>query len=389
MNSINKDYYRITLHVNFVGVIIILNTVLVDDEYNSLQRLKQMVEKNSNLKIISLYQDSEKFLEEIDDYLNELNIVFLDIEMPGIKGLELAEIIISKNEDIEIIFVTAYNEYAVEAFEINALDYLLKPISKKRFKKTVSRIKSVLDEKNEKEKKKLIINTFGQIKFKDSSSNKLDLKWQTAKAEELFYYLLRYEGEFTAKDKIIDNLWPESSVDRARDILYTTIYNLRKTFKQLGFSRIVLSKRGFYKINLNNIKLDTVEFKTLIRKYNQKELKAERLLKKLESLYQGDYLADKSYNWLHAYRINLKNMYKSVLDKVSTEFRKNNKQKLYKKSLKIMTEIDPLDEKNFKKLIKVYKKEGKKVSAQRWYKKLENNLWRELKIKPDFKISNC
>ena len=347
-----------------------------------------MVEKNSDLKIISLYQDSRKFLDEIDNYINELDLIFLDIKMPGIKGLELAEIIISKNEDIEIIFVTAYDEYAVEAFEINALDYLLKPISEKRFKKTVTRITSVLDEKEEK-KKKLKINTLGRIEFKGSKDNKLNLEWQTAKVEELFYYLLRYEGEFTAKDKIIDNLWPESSVERARDILYTTIYNLRKTFKQRGFYKMVLSKRGFYKINLNNIKLDTVEFKTLIKKYNQKELTAEKLLKKLETFYQGDYLVDKSYNWLHAYKINLKNMYKSVLSKISDEFKKNNKQKLRKKSLKIMTELDPLDEQNFKQLIKIYKKEDKEVSARRCYKKLKNNLWQELEITPGFDFNNC
>jgi two-component SAPR family response regulator len=117
-----------------------LKTILVDDEFNSLQRLKGIAAKEKRLDIVDTFQKPEKFLQFMDKQNQEIDIVFLDIQMPGIKGLELAEKIQHLNQDIEIIFVTAYDYYAVEAFELNALDYLLKPVSPKRFEKTLKRL---------------------------------------------------------------------------------------------------------------------------------------------------------------------------------------------------------------------------------------------------------
>jgi len=150
-------------------MIIMLNAILVDDEYNSLQRMRRIIEDHSEIKISALYQSGEEFLDDLDNYIGKLDLLFLDIEMPGLKGLEVAEQVLTEDENIDIIFVTAYNEYAVEAFELNALDYLLKPISKKRFQKTLSRITGN-KEHGEKEKikadqKYLSVETLGRTKI--------------------------------------------------------------------------------------------------------------------------------------------------------------------------------------------------------------------------------
>lgn len=76
-----------------------------------------------------------EFLKE-----NRADVIFLDIEMPDINGIELATRILDLQKNINIVFVTAYNQYAVEAFRLNALDYLMKPVSADRLKETLYRI---------------------------------------------------------------------------------------------------------------------------------------------------------------------------------------------------------------------------------------------------------
>jgi two-component SAPR family response regulator len=84
-------------------------------------------------------------LEYIEN--NDVDVAFLDIEMPGMNGLEMPITSAGKSggaESARVVFVTAFNEYAVDAFRVHALDYLLKPVSKPRLEETLSRISARL-----------------------------------------------------------------------------------------------------------------------------------------------------------------------------------------------------------------------------------------------------
>ncbi len=72
-----------------------------------------------------------------------IQVAFLDVEMPGMNGLEIAQLLKQWHNNIYIVFVTAYRDYAVQAFEIQSLDYLLKPISKSRLETTINRIQEL------------------------------------------------------------------------------------------------------------------------------------------------------------------------------------------------------------------------------------------------------
>lgn len=111
----------------------IMKTILIDDEAMALEVLQQMLSPYKEIEILGSYTDYKEVIQDLKKIKPEL--VFLDIEMPEINGLEVAEIIMGEVEDVEIVFVTAYSQYAVDAFEINAIDYLLKPIQEKRLAK--------------------------------------------------------------------------------------------------------------------------------------------------------------------------------------------------------------------------------------------------------------
>ncbi|HEX2924951.1 MAG TPA: response regulator [Ruminiclostridium sp.] len=88
----------------------------VDDETHVLERFERMVSDISEINLCGLFETGEQLLAYLRE--NPLDAVFLDIEMPGVNGLQLSEQIQNLNENIEIIFVTAFNQYAVEAFEL-------------------------------------------------------------------------------------------------------------------------------------------------------------------------------------------------------------------------------------------------------------------------------
>lgn len=115
-----------------------MKTILIDDERIALNQLAEVLSKFEHVEIIGMFSNPLGALINIQT-LNP-DVVFIDINMPNISGLYLAEQITNMFEDIKIVFVSAYDKYAINAFEINALDYLLKPASKDRMDKCISKL---------------------------------------------------------------------------------------------------------------------------------------------------------------------------------------------------------------------------------------------------------
>ncbi len=105
-----------------------LRTIIIDDEPDSVKLLQIQLERNCpNVNIVSSYTNSIKASQEIENLHPDL--LFLDIEMPIMNGFEILEKIL--HLDFSVIFITAYNQYALKAFRFNALDYLVKPFDTK------------------------------------------------------------------------------------------------------------------------------------------------------------------------------------------------------------------------------------------------------------------
>jgi DNA-binding LytR/AlgR family response regulator len=116
-----------------------LKALLIDDEPFALKELQYHLDNFHDIEVVGAFTDPFKGFAMVEALIPD--VVFLDIEMPEAGGIYIAEQIVSSFPETSIIFVTAYNQYAINAFELNAVDYLLKPISQERLAGSIARIK--------------------------------------------------------------------------------------------------------------------------------------------------------------------------------------------------------------------------------------------------------
>ena len=112
-----------------------IKCLVIDDEELARELLKNHIEKVDFLELVADYESPIHAMQVLKD--NAIDIIFLDIQMPDLKGTDFAKMIDPKTK---IIFTTAYSEYALEGFDLNALDYLLKPITFERFLQAVNKV---------------------------------------------------------------------------------------------------------------------------------------------------------------------------------------------------------------------------------------------------------
>jgi len=115
-----------------------LKCLLLDDELPGLKYLKMLCEQIPELEVIKAFDNAETFLKELP--LLEFDLCFLDIEMPGMDGLSIANLLNGK----PVVFTTAYKEYAAEAFDLDAVDYVRKPVTKERLQIAVNKVQERL-----------------------------------------------------------------------------------------------------------------------------------------------------------------------------------------------------------------------------------------------------
>tara|TARA_B100000809_G_scaffold141352_2_gene138933 strand:- start:2122 stop:2865 length:744 start_codon:yes stop_codon:yes gene_type:complete len=140
-----------------------VTAIIVDDEQRARDVLSKLLERNC--PGVSVLTECTDVLSAVDK-IKELkpNVIFLDIQMPNYAGYELVNFF--DKIDFEIIFVTAFDHYAIKAFELNAIDYLVKPVERLRLVDAVKRVSTKVNSKESKEQYKQLLNTIKEKEFK-------------------------------------------------------------------------------------------------------------------------------------------------------------------------------------------------------------------------------
>lgn len=358
---------------------------MIDDELLLLNSQKAVIETVEGFELVGVYTSASKISQEIREKKPE--VVFLDIELGGMSGIEVADKISEQFPALDIVFITAYSEYAVEAFEVNAIDYLLKPLTTERLLKTYGRLK---DTKREAIPVQATakIKTFSSLQFFGATENAIPVKWRTSKAKELFTLLMHYNEKPVTKDFIINLLWPEGIGKNTFSQLYTTVYQVRSMLRLININIQISSKEECYILHLNDVRLDVEEWLRKMESFVEVTKDNLQSYQEAMNLYQGDYLEDCPYSWAEAERERLRLMWCMHMRKIADFFIEKER---YNEAIETMEKIQqhyPYMEDSYFMLMKLYAVGSDRYQVENQYMKLTSMLADQLGISPELEVQD-
>lgn len=329
--------------------------ILIDDEEIALDVMNIMLDEVGGVEVVGRYQLVAEALAQCGNLKPDL--IFLDIEMPGLNGLDAAVELTIHCPDAKIVFVTAHDQYAIDAYDTDAIGYLLKPVVKDKLVKLLLRYDNLqhrqvrrLDNIREDGGNELTATTLSTVSGNAGVNKKiLQLKvlgsmelytpggqlmtWRTKKTKELFAFLWHHRGQPVYKYVILEHLWPNDTADRGHKLLHTSLYYLRSMFKLEGYDGFVKYGDDKYWIDPSAVRSDLDELQEGL-----KFIQAGGAIKNIFQLYSGDYFDMEYYDWANSYRVELRAVMISKMTLSLDQATKEIKIQLLKK----LIELEPM-----------------------------------------------
>lgn len=363
-----------------------LKAIIVDNEEPAINVLKLLLERTGQVTVIDSFLSAADALASLKRA--KPDVAFLDIEMPETNGLELAENILAIISDVEIIFVTAYDQYALNAFRVNALDYLLKPLTFEDIEQTVARLikrKGLSAGSEHKPPDNGRICCFGKFLVYGAAS-KRPVKWRTSKAEELFAYMLQNLDREVPKWRICEALWPEYNAEKVDIQLHTTIYKMKKVLSSANIKFDFSFINGCYWLSLPQVGIDTVEFESYASSSLPVEEGTVETYEKALLLYKGDYLEDNGYLWSLPQKSAYAQKYYKLAFSMARYYMTKNDYAAAERILQNILEKFPFSEVAHELLLKCYFVQKNQVTFVTHYQAVRELFKTELGIEPSKSI---
>ena len=229
-----------------------MRIMVVDDEVLALEDFEDTCRE------LGITDEIVKFYNPLDALsfvaMNKVDIAFLDIEMPVVKGIELAKRIKAFCRNVRIIFTTGYSEYALEAFSVDAVDYVMKPYEAAAIKRAYDKALLVRDAVSENH---VFIKTFGYFDvFVDGKS----VAFSSAKSKELLALLVDRNGGVVSTEQAISVLWEGRKYDETVQSLFRKVLkSLRVSLEEAGILDILVDNRNQRSVDKSKFACDYYE----------------------------------------------------------------------------------------------------------------------------------
>lgn len=228
-----------------------MEIIAVDDERLALEYLVRVLceaQPDSHVYSFTDPQDALNFIRN-----TQIDVAFLDVEMFGINGIAFAKQFKDIQPQINIIFVTGYSEYAVDAFQMHASGYLLKPISVESVQNELNNLRVVPEQKQG-----LVAQTFGNFEV---FYNNMPVKFNRAKSKELLAYLIDRKGAGCTTAELCAVLWENKDYNLSLQKQFQTVVSdLKKTLQKIGARDVLLKRRNFICVDTEKIDCDYYRF---------------------------------------------------------------------------------------------------------------------------------
>lgn len=246
----------------------------IDDEQYALDNFKYMCKDIEGIESVECFDNYIELLNYLK--FNDVALVFSDINMQEINGLELIKYIKGIDDAIEVVYVTKEGKYALQAFEVGAFGYILKPYTSDKLQAPIEKMKKLYLQRRQ---KIIDVKAFGRF---DVFINGKSVFFKNKKAKELFALLIDRRGGVVTMEQAIDTLWEDRPMDDSTKTLYRiAAKSLRDTLAEVNCADVLIESRGQRALNLEKIKCDYFDFVNDPVKYRY--------------LFNGEYMSE--YSW--------------------------------------------------------------------------------------------
>ena len=230
-----------------------MRVLCVDDALPIMEDIAEMCRRLPQVGEVTGFTRPREALEWLQTH--PVDLALLDIDMPEINGLMLAEQLKRRHPDAVIIFLTAFPQYAVQAIKLRATGYLLKPVNPEELAEEVAYACSRMPKRPAGH---IVAQTFGNFEiFVDGET----LPFHRAKGKELLAYLIDRSGKGVTRPDIFAALWEDAPYDRSmQKYLDVIIRSLRETLRNAGIEEILEVKSGYLRIRPEQLDCDLYRF---------------------------------------------------------------------------------------------------------------------------------
>lgn len=191
-------------------------------------------------------------LPDLDTY----EVAFVDIDMPGKNGVQLARELKEAYPRLNVVFATGFGEYMADAFELHSSGYIMKPVTAEKVRKELDNLRFPAE--GQPHPQGLYVKCFGDFEV---FSNGKPVAFNRAKSKELFAYLVDRRGAACSISDINEALWGEGSDDASqRSYTRTLVADMKSTFASIGYDNVVVKRRGVVGVRTDAFTCDYYEF---------------------------------------------------------------------------------------------------------------------------------
>lgn len=229
-----------------------MRMIAVDDERGALSLLKEAIREAVPSAQLCCFERGREAVQYAETH--PVDIAFLDVEMPGMDGLELAKQLKELRREVNIIFITGYSQYAVDAIALRASGYLVKPVTKEDVEQEIENLRYPVV----RERKGIYVHTFGNF---DVLADGTPISFRRSKSKEILAYLVDRKGATVTKKEIAAMLWEDGAYTRSRQFqIQTLVTEMIRTLRSAGAEGIVRKNYNSYSVNPSRFECDYYQF---------------------------------------------------------------------------------------------------------------------------------
>ncbi|WP_218092650.1 response regulator [Paenibacillus solanacearum] len=363
-----------------------MKVLIVDDEPAMLFAMRRMLSTMTGVELVGSFQNAAGVLDFVRN--GDADLAFLDIKIAEDNGLELARRLRSLRAELDIVFTTSHSEFALHAYDVYPLDYMVKPISQKRLAQTITQASSRRNASSGGASgltlHRLTVRSLGC--FEASSKQAGAVKWISKKSMELFAYLLVHRGRSVTKIRILEDIFPERPLKNAEAYLNTAVYQLRKALSPHGFKEMVISAQEQYRVDLDQVDVDFIQFERDVKELSEIDAANVAAAIDLEKQFAGELFENHSFVWATAEQERLAILYDSFAKRLAMWLLDRRQ---YREAVQIARRLasrNEFEEESNLLLLNLYGAAGDRQSLHNHYEHYKQLLLQELGLQPSLMV---